>query len=136
MPFKLSLDIHTDEIGEQTHTMLQSAVDKAALDIQAHAQAAIHTGPKTGRIYGAHQASAPGEAPATDTGTLAGSIRTERAGGNEIRTDVVVGAEYGAALEFGTSEIEPRPFIGPAVEAVRPSFEHGVAAAMRQGADG
>lgn len=80
--------------------------------------------PKTGAIYGGHQASAPGEAPAIDYGFLAGSVQgymdTDTKGG------VGVGAEYAPHLELGTSTIEPRPFMVPAAESVKRQFQESL----------
>lgn len=82
--------------------------------------------PKHGRIYTtpegkAHQASAPGESPAIDTGLLA-AIQTEADG--PTRWVTYTTAEYGAALEYGspTLGILPRPFFTPAAERERPHF--------------
>jgi HK97 gp10 family phage protein len=74
-------------------------------------------GQKSGRVYGKHQASAPGEAPARDSGNLAGSIRTLPMGPHTVT--VSIGAEYAAYLEFGTVRMEPRPYVKPAVERSR-----------------
>jgi len=61
-----------------------------------------------------HTASKAGDSPNTDTGTLIKGIATE------IRGDsVFVGssAEYSEALEFGTMNMEPRPFLHKALIA-------------------
>lgn len=79
--------------------------------------------PKTGVIYPrgpnrTHQASAPGESPANDTGNLAKNITTsyEQA---LLAGTVNVGTEYGRRLEYGfvgvdslgrTYNMAPRPF--------------------------
>jgi hypothetical protein len=70
-------------------------------------------------------ASAPGDAPNTDTGNLVNSIQVERAG--TLRRLVNVGAEYGLPLELGAPgrNIAARPFMGPAAmhtEKVAPEF--------------
>ncbi len=102
---------------------LPEAVDeivrKTALDIEAEAKAKM-SGPKHGRMYGAHQASAPGEAPAVDTGKLKNAIRSEFP--KRGKAIVNVAAEYGAALEFGTRKIAARPFMRPAAEKMFPDF--------------
>ena len=77
-------------------------------------------------------ASAPGEAPAIDTGALAGACRPERPARWPGRW--LGGAEYGAILGFGSEHIEPRPFLGPAVEAQREAFEAACAATVGAGA--
>ena len=71
-----------------------------------------------GRMYGDHQASAPFDYPATDTGYLISNIGvfldTDGLGGNiESR------AEYSENLEFGTSRVLPRPFMQPSLEENR-----------------
>lgn len=73
--------------------------------------------PGTGRIYPrgktvTHQASAPGEAPAPDTGALRASVQTEVSRGlNEVVGLVTVNRDYAAALELGTEKVRPRPFL-------------------------
>lgn len=73
----------------------------------------IQQPPKTGRIYKRntveHQASAPGESPASDTGRLAQSVTTSY-DPSRIAGYVNVSTEYAAALEFGTPRIAPRPY--------------------------
>lgn len=94
-------------------------VQKAAEDIEAHAKAAMQ-GPKSGRMYGDHQASAKGEAPAIEYGALANSIQTIPV--SQTEAIVAVGAEYGVILEFGGVHVSERPFMVPAAEAIRPGF--------------
>lgn len=100
---------------------------KTGLAVQMDAIKSIQRGPKTGRQYTrrsvTHQASAPGEAPATDTGRLAGSVKRVDDG---IEVAVGTSVEYGAFLEFGTSKIKPRPWLFPALEANRQKWERGV----------
>jgi HK97 gp10 family phage protein len=61
-----------------------------------------------------HIAAAPGEPPNTDTGRLVQSIQVE-----VEEDDVYVGSSlgYSADLEFGTSEMEARPWLNPALES-------------------
>jgi len=104
-------------------------VRATAKSIQGRMVIKIEHGPKTGRLYRhgnvVHQASAPGEAPATDVGNLAGGITT--ADGGPLTEFVDVGAEYGSHLEYGTSRMAPRPFMKPSFEDERPAFNAGVA---------
>lgn len=74
-------------------------------------------GIKSGIAYGTHIASAPGEAPAIDTGLLRASIQAKRI--TYAQTWVVnAGTDYAEGLEFGTPRIAPRPFMLPAAEKV------------------
>jgi HK97 gp10 family phage protein len=75
-------------------------------------------GPKSGRLYKVsrtgklHRASAPGQAPAIDTGNLVNSIQHEQVGSEDAR--VFTHVEYAPYLEFGTARMAPRPFMTPA----------------------
>jgi hypothetical protein len=117
---------HFGEIGASMAREIDEVCENTALDIQARAQMAIMNPPKSGRIYRrgnvAHQASAPGEAPATDTAALVGSAYTEKLGDSDYETGFT--AEYAAHLEFGApnAHIAPRPYLRPAVEAVKKAF--------------
>lgn len=83
---------------------------------------------KTGRPYKKrgkmHIAAAPGESPAVDEGQLTSSVQWEPTG----ETSAVVGTnvEHGLHTEFGTSRMEPRPWLGPAFEEAEESFEQGL----------
>ena len=74
--------------------------------------------------YKIHRASAPGEAPAVDTGNLMNSVT--HAMTDTTVGEVAVGAEYGAALELGMRNIAPRPYLGPAADKVKPAFERAL----------
>lgn len=101
---------------------LKQATANTTLSTAAYAESVAKEsmmGPKSGRIYKVsrtgklHQASAPGEAPAIDTGNLVNSIKHERAGEEGART--YTHTEYAAHLEFGTAKMAPRPFMTPAM---------------------
>lgn len=86
----------------------------------------IQNPPKTGKIYIRrgikHQASAPGEAPATDTTALASSATTS------YNKEALSGranwsVKYAMALELGTFKMAPRPFARPALDLVGAGFQ-------------
>ncbi len=105
---------------------LANVVRGTAQNIRTHAIKSIHRGTKSGIEYQKysprrkHRASAPGEAPATDTGRLANSIQADIQG---KQATVFTNLEYAPWLEFGTQKMEPRPFMVPAMEKERPKFE-------------
>jgi len=70
-----------------------------------------------------HTASRPGDAPNTDSGDLVRRIQVD-VSQNAVFVGVTgkVG-EYGAFLEFGTSKMEPRPWLNPALESQRRNVE-------------
>lgn len=71
----------------------------------------ISSGAKSGRRYGSHTSSAPGQSPANWTGKLLKSIKVQKSKGIAF---VYITAKYAEFLEFGTSKMRPRPFIIPA----------------------
>lgn len=115
------------EIAGRMADEVDAVVESTAFGIQADVQAMM-AGPHSGHIYNGHQASAPGEAPAMDTGTLANSITTERDAPGEWT--VYTGVEYAPYLEYGTVHMEPRPSFTPAAEAAQQDFIANVGRAL------
>lgn len=68
-----------------------------------------------------HQASAPGQAPASDTGALAGSIYYRMI--DQFTLAVGSRLPYSEMLEFGTMKIKPRRAWIPAAERAAPRLE-------------
>lgn len=107
--------------------------------VEGDAKRSILEGHKSGRVYKrrtvSHRASAPGEAPASDTGRLANSINTVmeqgafaalvKAGGGIVR--------YARMLEFGTVKMAARPFFFPALEKNKAWIMERMKEAMRRG---
>ena len=99
-------------IAAQFDEVVSDAIEETTLEIRNRVQKEIQRGQKTGRIYDktnpnrTHQASAPGEAPATDTGRLVGSIYFDI-----DPKSATVGSRlaYAAHLEFGTRKMKARP---------------------------
>lgn len=68
-----------------------------------------------------HIASAPGDPPATDTGELIRNItmNVKKGMNGELIGQIISGAPYSAHLEFGTTQMEKRPFLQPALRSNR-----------------
>lgn len=129
----------TEELREALRNMsddiaakVGEVVMETAANVEAGVKLRIAQGPATGRVYTrgsvSHTASAPGEAPASDTGVLLGSIYHE----NKGPLSAIVGSRiaYAAYLEFGTRRIAPRPAWVPEVEQTRPEFVNDIRAAL------
>jgi HK97 gp10 family phage protein len=83
--------------------------------IKAEAQHLITLNAVSGKN---HVPSKPGEPPNEDTGTLRrGIVVTQVA---PLRVRISSTAPYSAFLEFGTSKMAARPFMGPAARAKKP----------------
>ena len=99
---------------------------------------AIRSGPKTGKIYGEHQASAPGEAPAKDKGGLTDHTRWVLSA-DRLSGYVIIDEPYATRLEFGDNEkkdgfafIEPRPYLYPSLRYQTPIFQADIKAALKE----
>lgn len=105
---------------------LKRAVGSSAMVVRGEAVSSILSGNKSGRAYPrggkTHIASAAGQAPANDSGTLASSISIDV----DVERNAVVGkiiayaddgsgGNYGKHLEFGTQKMAARPFMQPAL---------------------
>ena len=75
-----------------------------------------------------HIAAAPNQAPNTDTGKLVNSIAVEM-NWKDASAEVGSNLDYSAFLEFGTTQMEPRPWLGPAVDAKRDNMNKNIAKA-------
>lgn len=145
-----------ERIGKRIELRAPNALLRAALVLEGNWKRILLT-PGTGRIYKrgkkvTHQASAPGQPPAPDTGTLQRSITHEvgtasvggrgRLGSGIART-VRVGTPMKSAwpLEFGITTagksrnvvILPRPHARPALAASREQMKGAVISGLRGG---
>ena len=127
------------EFGINADRQLMAIVQGTAQNVRTHAIKSIQRGTKSGVEYTKykpsrkHRASARGEAPATDTGRLAGSIQASIEGKT---AEVFTNIEYAAWLEFGTLNMEPRPFLFPALEKERPKWDARLNRIVEQAAKG
>jgi hypothetical protein len=104
----------------QAEAAVKRIVARTAMHVASDARQSILRGPKTGRLYSRgrgkfHQASAPGEAPANDTGTLASRLFFDIHNGG-TSASVFSDVDYAPILENGGGKIAPRPFLGPALD--------------------
>ena len=113
-------------VASYTEAEVKEAVRVTALGIMADAVRRIQRGPATGRLYQRykprrqHRASAPGEAPQSDTGRLAGSVQVDNRG--EV-ADVGTNLDYGEYLEHGTTKMAARPWLFPAAKRWQRKFQ-------------
>lgn len=119
-----------DGHGEQA---VSDTIAELALLTERTAVQGVRGGAATGRVYRrgsrTHQASAPGEYPASDTGRLMGSIMSDI---QPMEARVGTNLEYGRFLEFGTSRMAPRPWLFRSFEAAKVGVERRLKAAFER----
>jgi hypothetical protein len=115
---------HFPQAAEAFHKALSQAVRKTAFDIQGHAAstAPIDTGFLRNSIYVVtHDESTYGNAsPSKEGSYLLPEIDKAE---SDTEAWIAVGANYGIYLEMGTRFMPAKPYLAPAVESVRPTFE-------------
>lgn len=96
----------TPELMQKLEKAIGAFVVKGAGHIHGRLKASMAE-PKSGRMYGDHQASAPGESPAVDSGNLTGSI--VQVFPSTLEALIGTPVEYAVYLETGTSRMAQRP---------------------------
>jgi HK97 gp10 family phage protein len=125
----MSLDIKVDTSGlERIIQQEPGRVDKwlrgVAMQMVGDVKLKFNSGPR-GRAYKRgkkfHIASSPGYPPNVDTGTLRATINHNPAG--HLTYHITAGTNYAAYLEYGTTKMAARPFMGPVFTAWNQKIE-------------
>lgn len=111
--------------GREKIALVGQALFAGGEMIKAEAQHLITQGAQSGKN---HVPSKPGEPPNEDTGHLRSNITVTQVGPLHVR--VASNARYSGFLEFGTSKMAARPFMGPAARAKRKEVVAVVRAAV------
>lgn len=86
--------------------------------IRAHAHQGISRGSVSGK---GHVPSSPGQFPNRDSGILQAHLTSSLTA--PLEAEVKSEAPYSAALEFGSSKMEARPFLRPSRDAKAPEIQ-------------
>ena len=123
-------------LGKDMEQPFQEVVKGGGQLIRGEAIKSIQSGAKSGIMYQKynprreHRASAPGQAPASDTGNLVSKIIVRQK--SRDVTSVQSNANYSAFLEYGTSKMQPRPFMLPAFEKSKKPIINAVLNRVKQ----
>jgi HK97 gp10 family phage protein len=125
-----------EKLEKDMEVPFQEIVKGGGQQIRNEAIKSIQAGGKSGIVYQKynprreHRASAPGQAPASDTGNLVSKIIVKQKSRN--RVNVESNANYSAYLEYGTSKMQPRPFMLPAFEKSKKPIINAVLNRVKQ----
>lgn len=111
--------------GKEKVELVGQALFAGAELIKAEASRLVTEGAVSGKY---HVPSKPGEPPNEDTGQLRSGFETERTA--PLRAEFRSTAPHAVPLERGTSKMEERPHVGPAVKAKRAEIVAKVERAM------
>ena len=127
-----------EKVKEDLENNMQEILLGGGQLIRGEAIRSIQQGAKSGKTYKkynptrTHKASAPGEAPASDTGFLVSNIRVkDQKDFVEVRSE----ASYSKFLEYGTSKMLARPFMFPASEKSKPKIAEILFQKIKQSLD-
>jgi HK97 gp10 family phage protein len=122
--------------GSEIQKNVNKAIQRAASWVAADAVRGIQRGKHTGKTYKRrgveHQASAPGEYPASDTGRLASSIRINR---GLLEADIGSDLAYAKYLEPDNGDggkMKPRPFLEPSYEKNKEQIDQIIDEAIKK----
>jgi len=119
-----------DDLVANVGKPFEQVLEGGGQEIRKEAVRSIQQDPKSGIIYQRynprrrHQASAKGEAPASDTGFLVSQIKVRKKNAEEVVVEST--APYSAFLEFGTTIMGERPFMHPATMKAFPKIAKAV----------
>jgi hypothetical protein len=129
MAITIEIKDKTPELFQKLEAGIRRFVVKGSAYIQGELKSSMAE-PKSGKRYGAHQASAPGESPAVDSSNLTGSIDILLAASMlEAKIGTPVG--YALWLEDGTTRMDPRPLWERTATESLPTLENMLQAEIK-----
>jgi hypothetical protein len=114
MPTNRFVQVRRNDFPTLARTMPQAVgrgIAAAGRQGEGYVKRLIGDSPADGVDYGGHIASSPGNPPRIDTGNLVNQINVSQQG--QFVWVIRSGADYGPDLEFGTSKMAARPYMGP-----------------------
>lgn len=118
----------TDEVFARLETELTAWAAEGVDILYDRIEASMRSA-KTGRKYGSHQASAPGESPAVRTGKYLLSISRDK---QILKAAIGTRSLIGLYLEKGTKRMAARPHFEAALRESQPLLDARLEAALRR----
>lgn len=118
MSFKIDIMSVINKAVSQVNAELPGRAVEASNELRTAALQVLK-GKRSGRLYGKHRASAPGEPPAVKSGALRSSWRAVRSGPSGLNPAIESSIPY-AWLDSGGSKIAARPYSQKTVDQAKP----------------
>ncbi|MEN6370933.1 MAG: hypothetical protein ABFD64_02885 [Armatimonadota bacterium] len=118
----------TSNFGKLAKSVIEDIdylIEYTTEDIATEYENVVNGGSRSGKRYGFHTASAPGEPPATLTGELVDSIDFDFSKSDHLGT-MTVGEWFSRLLEFGSIKFEARPALRLVVEKIGPQYRKSI----------
>ncbi len=123
MSITVKITDHTPELMQKMDAAIGRFVVKGAAFVEGQWKADMASGAKSGKRYGKHIASAPGESPAVDSSNYINSLHTIIAA-NRLEAKVGTPLDYPLFLEYGTSKMAARPVVEKTAKESLPTLEN------------
>jgi HK97 gp10 family phage protein len=120
----------TSEKNFKSGALLKSKYDKKIKDIVATSANLVRNTAVSSIAQNPNHPSKAGDPPATDTGYLQSNIYVA-IDADRMGASVESLADYSVHLEFGTTRMEARPFMQPALESNKPKIRRMIADIIR-----
>ncbi len=132
---QVRVQMDMDNLRRRLDSAVKGSLLRAGLVVELEAKKSMRRGAVRGKGKDRWmESSLPGDPPHVRTGTLRSSITTAlRRAGREVIIGPTRIAHYGEYLEFGTSKMAARPFMGPALEKARPKIPAQFKGSLRRG---
>ena len=125
------------DLNNRINRAIANEINVAGTELQKIIRKDMKETPKTGRTYKrgekTHTASSAGNAPAVDTGELIKSIQIfTKAIPSRLFAEVGSDTAQGKWMEYGTSNIEARPWLRPAFDRNKEQIQKNIQEAIEK----
>ena len=129
MAMDYTMKWYGDKVFESATRVNTEAMERATFELERYVKTHF-TSPGTGMAYKrrgvTHRASTANQTPAVDTGTLRNRVQSEIVKSRDKimgYVGVLASVKYAIFLELGTRDMSPRPYLRPALRAMRKKID-------------
>lgn len=133
MTTEIKLTWKGGRVMQRLNTAAKKGVNRAGKLVLKEMRRLMLEEPKSGKMYGTHRASAPGEPPASETGRMVASFRSEKIElADKPGVKIEVKVPYFKYTEQGTKFMKPRPLLETTIRNLRGRLEKEIVREIAQ----